>query len=153
MFALSMTVAFDLDANTATLMLECICVAESWIYLLLNFRLYYISEYSMKEIFKMYYENGLVLDLIACSPLNAILWGLDITDPLWLVAPLRLLRIITIARIPPLLTKIEVHYLQLSVYLYAFKALLFLFSLWHFSSCIWFWANNSLEDKDVYRWI
>lgn len=146
MFGLSMIVAFDIPPNATTFTMECLWIFESIIYFILNVRLYYRLGYNVKEIAKIYYENGLVLDLIACSPLNAILWGLDVEDPLWLTAPFRLLRLLIIARIPLLLAKIEVHYLQMSEYLTAFKAILFLVALWHFSSCLWFYTNNTLED-------
>ena len=153
MFSLSLIVAFDLAVDEAKLTIEIVCIAESFVYLILNIRFYYRLGYNVKKIARLYYENGLVLDLIACSPFNAILWGLEISDPLWLTEPLRLLRLLSIARIPLLLAKIEVHYLEMSTYLNAFKALLFLVALWHFSSCIWFYTGNSLEDQDVYRWI
>jgi hypothetical protein len=45
-----------------------------------------------------------------------------------------------------------VHYLALSYYLSALKAILFLISLWHWSSCIWFFSNYKLESPDAYRW-
>ena len=33
------------------------------------------------------------------------------------------------------------------------KTIYFLVILWHWSSCLWFFVNNSIEDKDDYKWM
>jgi hypothetical protein len=85
-------------------------------------------------------------------PLNLILWASGVTDPIYIITPLRLIRLAAVPRLQTLLAKIEVHYLFISYYLSAIKALLFLISLWHWSSCVWFFTNYKLEGPEADRW-
>jgi len=95
----------------------------------------------------------LVLDLFAASPFNLILGGLELVDPIWVIVPLRLLRIIAIGRIPRLLEKVEIVFLYLGMYISAMKTILFLWFLWHFAACMWFFVNLNVDDDDADTWV
>ena len=95
----------------------------------------------------------MVLDLFAASPFNLILGGLELVDPIWVIVPLRLLRIIAIGRIPRLLEKLEIVFLYLGMYISAMKTILFLWFLWHFAACMWFFVNLNVDDDDADTWV
>ena len=100
---------------------------------------------------KTYFRNGLVYDILACSPLTLALAVVD--GPLWLIFPLRIIRIFACIRIRFIFEKLEIYYLELTRYVTVCKTILFLFYLWHWSSCLWFFVNNSIEDSDTFRWM
>jgi hypothetical protein len=94
-----------------------------------------------------------VFDILALSPFNIIFGASEIEDPLWLLTPLRLLRILTVARIPALLERIEINFIKVSGYIQMIKTILFLVYLWHWSSCLWFFVNLKVEHEDDYKWL
>jgi hypothetical protein len=102
---------------------------------------------------RAYYRNGLLLDLAAVAPFNIILPAAALTTPLWVVAPLRLLRTLALARLFSIFLKLEFHYLNASRYTTSLKTIIFLVYLWHWSSCFWFFLNSELERDTDYRWI
>jgi len=107
----------------------------------------------LTETVSYYYSNNLIEDILACSPMNLIFTVFYISDPIWLVVPLRLIRIYSVIRIPSLLEKIETNYRQWSSQLNAFKSVLFLFYLWHWSSCGWYYVNDTIEKDESFTWI
>ena len=76
----------------------------------------------------------------------------EITSPLALVIPLRLLRLLSVLKIPKLVNKIEFELIQVSKLVHAAKTIYFLVYLWHFAACFWFFVNL-VEDEDTYKWL
>jgi hypothetical protein len=87
---------------------------------------------SFRAATRIYYEKGLVLDLIACSPLTMLL--VFSPEPLWIVVPFRLVRLVSVYHIIFLCEKLEIYYLEMTRYVTAAKTILFLIYLWHWSS-------------------
>jgi hypothetical protein len=152
MYALTFIVGFDLPPYLPLLIIESIVILESICYFVLNFLMYIKIGKKFKTALKVYYQNGMLCDMVACSPMNLILWGLEVGSPVWVIAPIRLMRLLSVPRLQQLMSKLEVHYLQVAEYLTAFKAILFLIMLWHWSSCVWFFTNFKLETAGVQRW-
>ena len=157
-FTLPLVIGFDIDLehHKQFFPFEVIFLIEGCIYIAFNS--YKIREalgdsFSVKGYFKAYYERGLIFDLIAISPFNIILYETDTTSPVGLIAILRALRLVTILRVPYLFERIEFTYLQLAQFVSVSKTIYFLVILWHWSSCLWFFVNNSIEDKDDYKWM
>lgn len=97
--------------------------------------------------------HDLCFDLLACSPFNVLFLSMDIRSPLAIVTPLRLLRVLSVFKIPDLLNKIEVELIQMATLISFAKTIYFLIYIWHFSSCMWFFVNISVEDEDEYKWL
>lgn len=112
-FALPLIVGFDLKIEGGLLGLEIACFIESFIYLMYNiFKIYETTGVnSLKHVLRVYYRSGLVFDLIALAPFTIILSSTELEDPIWLLAPLKLLRILTVARIPSLLERVEINFI------------------------------------------
>jgi hypothetical protein len=101
---------------------------------------------------KIYYWRGLILDLLAVSPFFAILGGIGIKDPIWVVLPFKLLRLIAVGRIKSILYKFQFLVIKYTQYLGFVKTILFLVYLWHWASCTWFYVNIQ-EGPDTSTWV
>jgi hypothetical protein len=98
-------------------------------------------------------QHDLLADILSISPFNIIFGNLNMMNPMYLVVPLRLLRVFSMFKIPELLNKIEFELIQVSNYITVVKTMYFLIYLWHFSSCMWFFINLHVEDEDTYKWL
>jgi hypothetical protein len=148
-----MFIGFSVDINPGIIVLETLTIIESIVFVVVNCLSIRKTNpgATFREILRIYYDRGLVFDLLACSPLNIGLAA--VSDPVWLIVPLRLIRIFGCYNIIHLFEKLEVVYLEMTRYVTAVKTILFLLYLWHWSSCTWFFVNNTVEDSDTYRWI
>jgi hypothetical protein len=150
-FGLTLMVGFRVEMTNGLMSIELLCFLESIIYIAVNFHNYRRTATTPKEMIKSYCRHGLLLDLAAASPFNFVLGALETSSPIGIVVSLRLLRLVSVARIPSLLVRVEEMFLKFSVYLTATKTILFLVYLWHWAACIWFFTNNEIEDQD--RWM
>eukprot|EP00357_Protocruzia_adherens_P001203 CAMPEP_0115029576 /NCGR_PEP_ID=MMETSP0216-20121206/37099_1 /TAXON_ID=223996 /ORGANISM="Protocruzia adherens, Strain Boccale" /LENGTH=919 /DNA_ID=CAMNT_0002406219 /DNA_START=122 /DNA_END=2880 /DNA_ORIENTATION=- len=135
---------------------EIITLIESVFFIVVNFRTEVTvngkSSRRFSDIYANYRENGLFYDVIATNPLNLILGLMKVSDPLLVIAGLRVIRLISAARILALLDNIEIRFRSLETVLAIFKTILFFFYLWHWSACVWFFINTKVEDEDVFTW-
>lgn len=156
-FAIPFQIGFDIKLSVFLIIIDGLCVIESVVFVFAKSRPSILKEgyrkMSLVEILRYYYNNNLINDILACSPFNLIFGAIGADDPLWLITPLRLLRLYTVFRIPSLIERIETYYRNWSSVLMAFKAILFLVYLWHWSSCLWFFVNLKVEDEDVFKWM
>jgi hypothetical protein len=140
-------IGFRVELHLVHYVMEALCFVESVAFIAITFRLHREVEASGREAFLMYYRRGLVYDLLAVSPLLLVLEAGDVYTPLPLIAPLKALRLIAIMRIPSLLESIESRYIHFSQYIAGVKTFLFLVTLWHWSSCFWFFTNYQIESS------
>jgi hypothetical protein len=99
----------------------------------------------------VYLREGLIYDIIACSP---FVIALDtVVDPIALIVIIRLFRICAMARMTSLFEKIEILYLDLVNPLGLCKIVLFLFYLWHYASCVWYFVNIICEPEEDFKWV
>lgn len=73
-------------------------------------------------------------------------------EPLPFILPLRLLRVLSVLKVPGLVYKIEFELIEASKFVTTAKVIYFLILLWHFSSSLWFFVNV-VEADDTYKWI
>mmetsp|Transcript_26557 Transcript_26557/g.23538 ORF Transcript_26557/g.23538 Transcript_26557/m.23538 type:complete len:167 (+) Transcript_26557:2048-2548(+) len=83
----------------------------------------------------------MIYEIIGLIPVALILDFTGTTEPLLLLAFLRLNRVILIFRMPGILAMISSRYPRFMKYIAFFKPTSFLFFVWHFSSCIWIFFN------------
>jgi hypothetical protein len=96
MFALPFFVGFDIEPMAALLAVDGLLVVESIAFVVLNLVIYKRQEKKWYNSLQLYYQNGLVHDIVACTPLNLILWSAGVNDPAWVVAPFRVIRLIAV---------------------------------------------------------
>jgi hypothetical protein len=152
-FEIPIFIGFSVEINPALIVFEILTIVESVLFVCVNYRSIRRNSptSSFKEAIRIYHQRGLILDLLACSPLT-ILMAL-VPGPIWLTVPLRLLRLFGCYSIIWLFEKLEVVYLEMTRYVTVVKTLLFLLYLWHWSSCTWFFVNDSVESDSKFRWI
>jgi CRP-like cAMP-binding protein len=154
--SIPLEVGFNLIDNQFLQAMDGICLCESIIYIIYNFRSIVKQEgKGMKcmELLRFYKDNYMLEDILACSPFKLVFNLLSITEPQFIVTPLRLLRLASLTRIPSLLEKVQTHYRNWSSYINTFRALFFLSMLWHVSSCMWFYVNLMIEKDLDNRWM
>jgi hypothetical protein len=146
-------VGFSTDIDLVILSLQILCFLESLAYIMFNIRLIRHSGCKgTKQLVQNYFRNGLILDILAASPFNIVLSIIGTTSPIYIIAPLRLLRVFAIGRIPSLLEKMEIVFIQLGKYITLIKTILFLVFLWHTSSCVWFFVNLEVDPDTAFTW-
>ncbi len=85
-------IGFDLKLEIGLLVMEVVCWLESVVFFGANIVWYsHYRRLSCCEVIRTYAKNGLIFDLIACSPFVVILDGY--TSPIWLIVLVRFLRI------------------------------------------------------------
>ena len=143
-----------MDAGLITL--ELISLIISFCIILLNFRASVPyrggSTLKFKAVLSYYFHNGLILDLFGLWPLNLALGIPNLTQPYWIVFPLRLMRWIWIIRITNLLNKFDVSLKEYSIVKSILKVILFVFIVWHWVAWFWSFENEYIEPKDNISW-
>ena len=87
-----------------------------------------------KVVISHYYHNGLLLDIFALWPLNLILGIVDAVHPLWIIPPLRLVRLVSVWKIMHIFGRFELFFKKYSLLMNILKSALFLCIIWHWTS-------------------
>ena len=154
--SIPLVIGFNIPMEAGLITLEVISIIISCITVLVNLRSSVPfrggSTFNFKDVLSYYYHNGLVFDLIGIWPLNLAL-GIPVKlKPLWIVVPLRLVRLIWILRIVHLMNKFDVSLRQYSLLKSILKACLFVFIIWHCVAWTWSFINIDLQPSDTTTW-
>ena len=94
------------------------------------------------------------MDLIGVLPLNLVLaytgnyvWYVNA-----IISVLRLSRMVQVWRLPRLLGRFELVHRNISTPIQMFKVILFLFLLWHWTSCLLFWLELDVAGSFNKNW-
>lgn len=116
----------------------------------------------LSSVLRYYRENGFFLDLTGILPLNIILGMLSyltnlgymgLENPIILISLLRITRIVSAWKILHIFGTLEVYLKQSHVLIHILKAVLFLYLLWHWTACLWFFLNLYLEKGEKNTWM
>ena len=139
-------VGFYIKMDAGLITLELISLIISFCIILLNFRASVPyrggSTLKFKAVLSYYFHNGLILDLFGLWPLNLALGIPNLTQPYWIVFPLRIVRCIWTIRITNILNKFDVSLRQYSIVKSILKAILFVFIVWHWVAWLWSFTNE-----------
>lgn len=128
-------IAFEIKMGWVLSFVEVISLIISALNVLINIRTPVIlrggATLEFKKVISYYYNNGLILDVIALWPLNLILGAADVVYPIWLIPPIRLFRIITVWKIMHILGRFELYFKKYNLLMHVIKAVLFLSLVCH----------------------
>ena len=146
-----------MDTGIGAISLEVLCITESIAHILLRLRTAESIRgqktfYSFFKIFALYRENGFYADFLGISPFNLMFLISKDIAPVYISVPLRLIRTILFFN-----TSEMIRYLQLLNYhilsiIDILSSLFYLILLWHWTSCIWFFINDTIEKNYVMTW-
>ncbi|CAI2367548.1 unnamed protein product [Moneuplotes crassus] len=167
--SIPLLISFDIKMSWYTALLEILSLLFTLIIIFLNFRnpvhLRGGKTLKFKIVLSYYYNNGLILDLFALWPLSFVLAITDVVQPVWLITPLKCVRLISVWKILNIFGRFELFFKKLGLFMNIIKALLFLCIIWHWTSCAWFFTNlyinldrddswmefNNLQDGPLYK--
>lgn len=142
-----LAVGFRLEVSPSLLILELLCILESFFFLLRSARPRALFEahksWNFRETWSYYLHNGLLVDLAALSPCFAVFSFLDM-DEEWTV-PLKLLRLASALRIKDIIEVVELRFRAFSRSLHFLRILLFVFLLVHWTTCVWQYFTTMSE--------
>lgn len=149
-FSIPIEIALDYPVEKYLLYLESIVIIESCGFFLLTCKLTLQLRMNPKndhqELLKLFYENYVIHDLISCSPFNVLFPILGISSPRALIYVLRMIRLVSITRLPSLIHKFELFFKEDSHLIEALKSLFFLSLLMHWFSCLWFFSVRAQDE-------
>jgi len=139
------------------LFIEILCIIESVFHIIIRFRTPVLmrgptTSYNFCDIFRYYKDNGFWIDIFGVIPLNCIFAQLGIFEPLWIIVPLRLIRVVTILNTTKIIPVIKLKYHGLSSTCDLFSILLAYFLLWHWISCFWLFLTFQIEEGAELTW-
>lgn len=97
-FTIPLILAFDPEITPIYIAYEVLSLCEAITFIAVNFINYFSSspEHGIIGALKVYYKQGIAADILACSPLTlALAWS---DGPLWVIIPLRLIRLLAVIR-------------------------------------------------------
>ena len=134
-----LAIGFRLEVSTPLLILELLCIIESFFFLLRSAKPRAFFEahksWNFRETWSYYLHNGLLVDLAALSPCFVIFSYLDMDED-WTM-PLKLLRLACALRIKDIFEVVEHRYRALTRPLHFTRTLLFVLLLVHWTTCLW----------------
>ena len=155
--SIPLIIGFSINMEVGLITLEVLSIIISWCTILLNFRVSVPyrgrSTFNFKAIFMHYLHNGLILDLFGLWPLNLALGVSYLTQPYWIIFPIRIIRLIWVIRVIHLLNKFDASLKKYNVIKSILKAFLFVFIILHWISCLWFFINTYADSKGSKTWI
>ena len=144
---LPLAVGFRLEPDTALLILDILCILESFCFMLRNARPQALFEANKTQSLprKLFcrYHNGLIVDLVSLSPFFVIFSYLDM-DETW-TTPLKLLRLACVIRLKGIIEGVELRHRALTRLLRSLRIVLFLMTLLHWTTCVWQYVTTASE--------
>lgn len=136
--SIPLLISFDIKMDWYTALLECISLIFTAMIIFLNFRnpvhLRGGKTLKFKVVLKYYYNNGLILDIFALWPLSFVLGVTDIVQPIWLITPLKLVRLVSVWKILKIFGRFELFFKKIGLLMNIIKSALFLCIIWHWTS-------------------
>jgi hypothetical protein len=155
--SIPLQVSFGLEMEGAILVLELISILETCAYIFLNMRTVVVSKggisFYFNDIMTNYKENGFYTDLLGLNPLNMALGLLNINSPLYIVTPLRMLRMFMVIKLPKITSQLERAKRGFSFFIQVIKSAVAFYFLWHWTASAWFYLNKYVEGDGVNTWI
>jgi voltage-gated potassium channel len=140
-----LAVGFRLEVPAPLLIMEVLCILESFFFLLRSARPRAFFEahksWKFRETWSYYFHNGLLVDLATLSPCFVVFSFLDM-DELWTL-PLKLLRLACALRIGAIIEVVEMRYRAMTRPLHFMRTLLFLLLLVHWTTCTWQYVTTA----------
>jgi voltage-gated potassium channel len=154
-FSIPVEIALDYPVQSYLLYLESLVVIESCGFFLLTCRLTLLlrmkPESDSQELLKLFYKNYVIHDFLACSPFNVLFPVLGIVKPVALIYLLRMVRLVSVFRLPSLIHKFELYFKEFSDVIGALKAIFFMSVLMHWFSCLWFFSVEAQEETNSWK--
>lgn len=141
-FFIPMQLSFKIEMSIALLVVEILIFVESLVF--------FVTRMIKRKKYKREY---MICDLLAMSPFNIVLGRLEIYEPIYIITPLRLLRVFALHRFKSLVDNIEFKYRNLTGFLTALKNIIFLVWLWHWSSSFWYYTNLWIDEEGDLTWV
>ena len=106
-----------------------------------------------KEVIKHYWrDNGLIFDICGALPFNWM-FGAAFEDSMIITHLIRLLRIFVVGKLFIYFEKLELTFRKYNFTIQVIKPLLFLYFLWEWTACAWFFLNVYYEKETELSWI
>ena len=155
--SIPLLISFDIKMVSYLIFLEICSLLISLGIVLINLRTPVVmrggSTLNLKVILGYYYHNGLILDLVSLWPLNLVLGIADLVQPIWLIPPLRIIRVISVWKSMHIFGRFELYFKKYGILMHVLKSALFLCLLWHWASCLWFFTNLYINKESDYSWM
>jgi hypothetical protein len=128
--SIPMLISFDITMSWFLILWELLSLLFSLVVILINLRTPVTMRggitLNLKVVISYYYHNGLLLDLIALWPLNLVFGVLDLVKPLWIIPPLRVIRLIAVWKALHLFGRFELFFKKYNLLMHIIKAAIFL---------------------------
>jgi hyperpolarization activated cyclic nucleotide-gated potassium channel 2 len=155
--SIPLLISFDIKMESYLVLLELISLILSAFFIFVNIRtpvhLRGGTTLKIKVVIQHYYNNGLILDLFALWPLNLALGIADVIEPIWIIAPLRLLRLGAVWKTMHIFGRFELFFKKYNLIMHVLRAALFLCIMWHWTSCAWFFTNLYIDREEDFTWM
>lgn len=146
-----------MDTGVGSITLEVLCILESIVHILLQLRTAESIRgqktfYSFFKIFALYRENGFYADVLGISPFNLLFLISNNIAPVYISVPLRLLRAILFFNISEMIRNLQLLNYHILAIIDILSSIFYLLLLWHWTSCIWFFINHTIEKDAIMTW-
>ncbi|MDR3547169.1 MAG: cyclic nucleotide-binding domain-containing protein [Candidatus Pacebacteria bacterium] len=156
-FAVPLQVGFKEGLGPLMIAIEALCLAESIVHIVLRMRTRVLIRgqmysYSIRDIFRTYRENGFYFDVFGILPFNMIFIAAGVVNPLYVVVPLRLVRVLTVGNAAYIVSYLQLLNHNLSSPIHLMTIISCFFLLWHWISSVWQFVNLDCEGEDELTW-
>ena len=136
---------FEIHSEPALILMESLVLVESFAYFSLNLRDCYrtasLNNYRARKTLYLCYKNFLLEDFFSCSPFNLV-FSIAHIGPMWLIIPLSLIRLASVARVNSLFEKMEMYNRNFVKYIKLFRVLFVAIIVVHWNSCLWIFITT-----------
>jgi len=111
-----------------------------------------VYSYEFSDILSYYWKNGLIVDLFGLCPFNLIFEIIGVKNPLYIIIPLRYLRVFIIANSFSVIGNLMLINFKAASTIYISTIFCCFIFLLHITSCFWFMISNRFESDKPITW-